>query len=504
MKIKYKYLLLFSVIYIYIPIVIFLLGWTKLYIALPCLLALTFCAYRVIRSVRKSECLQLEIDAGVFAVSIIFFTWIGYICGWGRFVDQVDDWGKHNAILADLVQKSWPVYYHNGDESSMLSYYIAQYLLPAGVGKMLKSFKAAELFLYFWNVLGVELIFLNLISYLKLNKRIWQIVSMTLIPFYSVPIWLIQYILSIFTKYNYIENNHWVVYENEFKLQYPSNWIMFRWVFPQVIVLWIILLIFLANKDKIEYYLPLMLPAILYGSLSFLGLIPVSIAYAIEYFVKNKNVKAWIKKIFSVENIISFATLGSVIALYFYGNVFGEKPDTISFGVTHFDGSRFTAYIVFELFAVGAYVLVLGKEHKGDGIFLASVITLVLLPLVHMGYENDLTVRACIPALLYIMLMLIDYLNHFDYSHIQEMKISKRLGLLIIIVFIAVGMHYPFKEISWVAYSEAGNYLHWGTDPKWGTLEQFANRKLDIYEDIQYNYYVYDLEDNLFYKYVAR
>ena len=44
---------------------------------------------------------------------ILFNNWLLCWMG-GIFVDQASDWGKHNAILADLVKKDWPVYYING------------------------------------------------------------------------------------------------------------------------------------------------------------------------------------------------------------------------------------------------------------------------------------------------------------------------------------------------------------------------------------------------------
>ena len=59
--------------------------------------------------------------------------------GFGGFAPQKSDWGKHNAILNDLVTRSWPVYYKNDNEISMLVYYLAQYLVPALAGKIFNS-----------------------------------------------------------------------------------------------------------------------------------------------------------------------------------------------------------------------------------------------------------------------------------------------------------------------------------------------------------------------------
>lgn len=35
------------------------------------------------------------------------------------------------------------------------------------------------------------------------------------------------------------------------------------------------------------------------------------------------------------------------------------------------------------------------------------------------------------------------------------------------------------------------------------TMESYANRELDIPLDLKYNYYSYDIQNNIFYKYIA-
>lgn len=35
-------------------------------------------------------------------------------------------------------------------------------------------------------------------------------------------------------------------------------------------------------------------------------------------------------------------------------------------------------------------------------------------------------------------------------------------------------------------------------------MEAYANRGIDVPLDLKYNYYSYDIQDNIFYKYIAR
>lgn len=147
-----KHLLYVSMAYIYIPIIIFLFGWTKLPIAIICTSAVTYgliCLLKDYNTQGDSIGQELRISPWILTISILFLIIVGYYAGWGRFVSQAGDWFKHNAVLSDLINKSWPVYYVNEtwegmEEHSMLTYYIAQYLVPAVFGKVFHSYREAE------------------------------------------------------------------------------------------------------------------------------------------------------------------------------------------------------------------------------------------------------------------------------------------------------------------------------------------------------------------------
>lgn len=132
MVLNKKVLEYISIAYLYIPITLFLFGWIKWWIALICSIILGYCIINMAMSFSEKESKEpIRIKIGILIIAIVFFLFIGYFAGWGRWVAQAFDWFKHNAILKDLTIKSWPVYYKNGSDKSMLTYYIAQYLVPA-------------------------------------------------------------------------------------------------------------------------------------------------------------------------------------------------------------------------------------------------------------------------------------------------------------------------------------------------------------------------------------
>ena len=112
MRINSKVLSFISIVYIYIPIALFLFGWTNRIVAIVTSIAIAFCAFRLFRSLMRdttdTDDIRYNLAALVFA--FLLFCWVGYYAGWGRWVTQTGDWHKHNAVLYDLINKRWPVY----------------------------------------------------------------------------------------------------------------------------------------------------------------------------------------------------------------------------------------------------------------------------------------------------------------------------------------------------------------------------------------------------------
>ena len=100
--------MLASFIYIYIPVVIFLLGFTRLYVSLPVLIVLGYVFFKTFRNTGsiinfKTEYCNtgadgnnndrsLDVDIRFFAAGIILLILVGFFAGWGRWVKQSFDW----------------------------------------------------------------------------------------------------------------------------------------------------------------------------------------------------------------------------------------------------------------------------------------------------------------------------------------------------------------------------------------------------------------------------
>ncbi|MCR5301413.1 MAG: hypothetical protein K6E49_03130 [Lachnospiraceae bacterium] len=494
-----------SLLYLYIPIVIFLIGWTKTGVCLITLAAIGYAFFSIYKYTGRPENRKslVRLDPLVTVFAILFFMWIGYYAGWGRWVDQAPDWLKHNAVLSDIVNKSWPVYYTNENERSMLVYYIAQYMVPGLAGKLTNSFRTAEIVMYVWNEAGLFLVFIHTVNLIKADRYVMQFITALTLPFFGIPLWISEYILRRVSDFNRIGEGFWFFGDGDFLIQYSNNFTLLRWVVPQVIPCWIIMALFLEYRDEMEFHVPIALPGILFGTLSFLGMIPFIIANDLELIIRNRDIKKSLRRLFGDENILVMLTLGVILGMYFYGNVFSEKPETVSLTVLPYD-SRHIVYFVFVFVNIIIYALVLWKDNGTDIIFFIMTAVLVLLPLLRMGAFNDLVMRSSIPGLFILMILVLKFINdHMAKAdrHARD-SVFMKLSVLTVIILFITGLFYPFTEFSEAVKANDDSKEIYGFE--WTSLEEFANRDLHINDDMKYNYYAYDIDSNLFYRHIAR
>ncbi|MCI9079550.1 MAG: hypothetical protein HFH68_11630 [Lachnospiraceae bacterium] len=499
-----KSILITSILYIYIPVFLFLYGFTKPYWALIVSICLVFCIYKLYKDYSNELCIEKSIKSKsqfqlwVMLLCILIIFIYGYYMGYGGFAPQKPDWGKHNAVLNDLVTHSWPVYYKNGNEKSMLVYYIAQYLVPALAGKVFNSFNVAETAQYIWNVFGIFLVFLNIVMFLHIydsKKKIFA--GLFIVLFFSGALWLAQE-AAYFIYGDRLDcrgSLHWLT-GNNFNIQLRSNMASLMWAFPQWIVPCLAGSMLFRFKNYIRHYVTLLMPLLLFASLSFLGVLPIAIIYAIYMQVKSRDIKH-LKNILSTGNIVSFLSLGTVLLFYFYGNVFMEKPAEIALHTTNY-GNEILAYFAFCFFMFGLHALLIRKKYKNDCLFYLVNLVLIILPLFSMGLWNDLVMGAGTVPMFLLMMYIIDFI--FNSEKIKK-HYRTRIGWLIVLLI--TGMVYPLSELKEVVEDDI--IIKKQEDFNLGyTMETYANRELDVSLDLKYNYYSYDIQSNVFYKYIAR
>ncbi len=513
MKIKLdaKVLKIISLLYMYIPVFIFVIGYTRWYYAALTVIfsIIGLCGYiRERGSVgirKKGEYPEYDIDAYMsgdddiyihplmLLASVIFISLICIVVGIGGAFPQAGDWFKHNAVLRDLTKSSWPVYYDRYDEC-MLTYYLGQYLVPAVIGRITGSFGVSNISMSIWCIGGLILVYVCLVRFVGADKLKGQIVTLFVLMFFCGGLNLTQNILKlIFGDRMYsLGSYHWVLVDG-IMLQYRSNLVMIRWVLPQIIVPWLATMLFMEDIDKVRYYVVILLPSLLFGSFSFAALAVIATLNAIV-LICNKKVK--IKELFSIYNILPALCPGMLLFFYFLGNIQVDKPISSSFRFQTYPGDQIIVYLVFCICMFGVYYACVAKENFKSPLFYINLAVLTGLPWLRMGLCNDVVMSGSIPSLFILMIYVLKL--------ILDKRESTQLGIRkgIAIVFILMGCIYPFKEISDnIVWNEPGSELA----DSYPTMKWFTKRgDPNTSEDLMYNYYTYDMDGKIFYEYIAR
>lgn len=495
MEIKIKNIAVPAFVSMYSAVAVFFAGWLKPLWAAGACAVLGIGLFFGLRSWRRGMEDTVYMQKGTLCMGALLVLFLCWHTGIGAFTGQAGDWVKHNAVMHDLVEKEWPVIYRTGYGESMLSYYTGFYLLPAIAGKIFGSFRAAELAQYGLTAAGLFLLWILVIRAGEVKGGENQLLCLGLLFVFSSGLLpLGQAVCGSLYPENFPFGSHEWMNPETVRIQYTSNWSLLKWVPGQAVVPWQATALLLLRPHKTQNYVLVGLPVLLYSGFAMVGLAAMMLAVYLYDIVCEGWKQA--KKAFSASNILLVAA-GCILVLYFWGNISGAKPEYLGFHWLDY-GKKPEFYFIFCFFMFGFYTLLLFKENRRNPLYWITVAALFLYPRFSMGLYNDFTMRASIPALFTFMILILRFLG---LEEGKEKSLAVRKALLA--AGLAVGAIYPFMNLhESITKNEIG--MVYRTDG-YMTLEQMADPSDgEIQDDFKYNYYTYDLEEDFFYKYLAK
>ncbi len=503
MNISTKIINISILTYIYIPIFLFLFGWTNIIVALVCTSGIL---YAFICYTKNTSTQYIYINKWIILLACLIIILVCYAAGFGRFVDQSWDWEKHNAVLNDLSTRKWPVFYINKGENSMLTYYIGQYLVPSLFGKITHSFRVCEIVNMGWSVLGLLLLFIKTVQLARIETRLKQILTVFLLLFFNHG--MLGEILRNTIYPNDFSKEPYVLFIGQgLRLGYGNHFFTLLDVFQQTIVIWLITLLFIEYIKKLRYYALLLLPVLLYGTICFIGFIPLALSIVIFRVISEKSVDS-VKEMFHKNNLVMIP-FALTLGLYFYGNVFSAKPNSVGFSMVHY-GKWWPTYFIFIFAQVLIFYICIFRENKKNYLLFASVVLLCVIPLFQMGLYND-WLNAARPANFILAFFVIKSIMDKNLDKWKKEPFYQKILSVLLVLLLLSGCYNPFLQIkNNIASDDIGRTGKVsGSHMTNYSLESYASRKQYYTKkqkrvDLAFNYYSYDLNNNLFYKYIAR
>ncbi|MBX3013968.1 MAG: hypothetical protein KF832_20770 [Caldilineaceae bacterium] len=149
--------------YLTLPVFLFELGWLRTPWAISFMLLTAIGLGQTLAEFGRTEALVVALDQwwqGVtrrgLLLTCLVCGGLVLISGVGGYGYQTGDWTKHEILLKDLSDYPWPVFYTYYDETVGLAYYLAYYLPAALVGKV-GGILLANQALVLWTLAGLIL-----------------------------------------------------------------------------------------------------------------------------------------------------------------------------------------------------------------------------------------------------------------------------------------------------------------------------------------------------------
>lgn len=403
--------------YLALPVGVWAMGWLRIgyaaaAVALLCVgFALVTRSGVHVSAEDETVCLSWRQIAAIVAV-IVLWCLLG---GHGGLLFQTSDWSVRNAVYRDLITHDWPVVYETGNA---LCYYFGFWLVPVlitkGVGLLIAD--AAEVWtignilLTCWVVWGVFLVVLLILIWLR--RWDWRAIAMVLVTliFFSgldiVGLLLFRSPDDVnLLLCGDIHIEWWAGSASE-AFQFSSFTTQLYWVFNQAVPAWIATTLVLVTDDVRNDILIGILAAFL-CPLPTMGLVLIGLAKLIGA-VRRKGIREACDGLASPQNLISVPLL--VPIGFFLGasqRATASEPGTPLFrfwigGGAPNDLSRLVAFAILEY---GLYLLFTFRTDGRSEYWWAVTLGLPIANVVRLGASGDLEMRASIPALLVLALM---------------------------------------------------------------------------------------------------
>ena len=445
-----------AIIYLMLPVVIWLVGWFEWWLGIPAAIMLALAFWQAI-----SGSWRVSPRLAAVAVLIVAACWVMLTAAGGVF-DALPrgDWPFHRLTIFELGQRPWPTvfpeplfatYAPDGAYSPpLLRYNLAYYISPALVAQWLGP-AVLNWAVPIWTWLGVALVLLMFTR----ERRGWSIaIAVLIFIFFSGMDAL---------RMGLLEGWDWIIPRIDWEglpgIRLGSHNLERGGLHVRLLALSNMTTMVQSPQHFISAGLYTFLILQLRGHVRFLAVSGILLAAAPFWspfvavgLLPLFGVLLWkngVRPFLRWPNLLLAAPLAGIIALYLTS---GSTDFPRGWIWEQYEWSLLARWMpVFylsEFLLLGIIVWVLRPDLRRDPFFIACMATLILLPLYEYGTYNDLFLRGAAPALLLLCYFCVETIVPRTNKNIYAGGGVYRLGVAGMAVLLCIGSVTAFAELA--------------------------------------------------------
>ena len=435
---KRKWIPTVSLVYLSLPILLFLAYWIKPLISVPVIALFLFGLYQTYRNTNPFQLNGKHSGVTIAIIALVLLCWV-VLSGVGGLVWQ-NRWDHmfRNALFSDQVKYAWPVIDSSLAAPRMLCYNFGFWLPSTLIGKLF-GLQAGYVFQTVWAFIGVALAFAFICE--RLGKI--SIPALVIFIFFSGLDILLFFLGKIHSGTlqtalpELLAGTHLELKLYQFSS--ASNTTLLFWVYNQIIPFWLVFLLLLRQTNNRTRLFVFML-MLLYSPFPAVGCLPMVVYQFLQKsnFIDEtgkKSIRTFLRSTLTLANVTGLIVC-LIIALFYMSNIATGSVGLIKINT----GSimEFALYFATEYFVFLVFILLL---KKADALYWVLMGSMVVFSFITLGNNYDFGWRTCIPAAFYTMLLIMQIL-----SNPEPGKKYKRLKLALIAVLV-LGSVTPAMEM---------------------------------------------------------
>lgn len=401
-RLPVKYLRVGALLWLALPMLIFLATWTTPVIGWPVGIALAAALFWP----RRGVAARLAADAGCMVMTprlwlAVALTAVLAVCsGVGGFFFQMEwDHSFRNEIFRQLVLNPWPVVNTELDTPRRLVYYIAFWLPAALAAKATGSMLVGNICQLLYAFVGMLIPILILLHCTGRRPLTCLAVFVLFSPWFMP----LQAVLLLPEHSDFVLSPHFLCENNDLCTLFfgaPSVSILYFWIYNQGIAAWLGLTLLYTCRERVEAVGTVYCLLAFFSPIVAIGCLP-----PVAWLLLSS-----LRKSLSWQNVCGVAA-ALVVAAYFSGN-------RSRWRWTLEDNSPLEFAVMLALFLLVTYAVYmpwLWRSLRRDRLFWSLLVWSVLMSLIRIGEDYDFGWRVGIPCFCWLTYRMMRYVADCDW-----------------------------------------------------------------------------------------